>query len=414
MPEPIMIPAESLNLNAPDNNIAIDKPAEGIEKFSFDEFTGDKPVTPSPTPKVADKPVAGNPEDDVEGDNNVVDDGDGRSEEQEDTLNNTPENDKKTKEKVEVEGKDKGKDKDGVESDEGKEEIKEGEEGKDSKEDVKLHGNTKRDYSGFTAEQIKLLKRLDNPRFEPIAKEWRALQQAAAKSVELVRELETSKRLLKEGGVPPQWQEHPDAYQLSKEFQTVSGQYHQFQAIEEHLTQQLINIRQGKPWQDLKYNPQTKQYELGAQHEASDAADVHIQKQLNNAVSQKNLLNQKAEQIKMNHSGAYEKASTGIKGEVDHVVSLMHPECKPAEGDVSTIIKALPEMFRDHPLSYGYGKLGAIIFAQGRMLKKLQGELEAGKRIKQDIAKAGPATTPAARPSKPVSRSGVLSMKDFE
>ena len=111
----------------------------------------------------------------------------------------------------------------------------EGEEGEvKDKEEEKLHGNTKRDYSGFTNEEIKLLKRLDNSRFQTISTNWKALKSAANKSVELAKELVSAKQLLKDSGIPETWHEHPEAYQLSTQYNNIATQYAQQDALENH------------------------------------------------------------------------------------------------------------------------------------------------------------------------------------
>lgn len=403
MPDPINIDPSSINMNVPDTNVAAPTPTPGAEKVSFAEFensvpTGEKPVMdgnklakeqPAISKKSSTKPETS-------------------------TAKDTNQNVKKeTTEKLETKVEDQGEVTDGEDGKDGEVDEDAGDkttgedQGETDKEsevegDEKIHGNSKRDYTGFSQNEIKVLKKLDNGRFSAIAPLLKTYKEAAGKSIQLAQELESSKKLLKEGGVPETWYEHPEAYQLSREFQDLSTQYGYQEQQENHYQQQLINIKQGKAWTQLLYNNVSNKWELSQPIEPSDSAEVFAQRQMLAATNAKQNLDNRAAQIKQNHASTYERAAATMKHEVDNVINRMHPDVKPKEEDVKLIQKIVPSQYSNHPLAYGYAQLGAIILAQGRKLAGLMKDQEQVTRLNQDIRKNGPAKPPGLkRPSSP-------------
>jgi hypothetical protein len=416
MPDPISIDPSQLNLNAPDTNVAAPPSAPGVEKFSLGEFenytpTGQKPVLDEKGTKLAKEQPA------------LVKKTPPTTETAKDTNQNVK---KETTEKLETEVEDTGETTDIEEGKEGEldedggnktAEQDQGEADKESETegDEKIHGNSKRDYTGFSQNEIKVLKKLDNARFAAVTSMVKPYKEAAGKAIELARELESSKKLLKEGGVPDNWHEHPEAYQLSREFQELNTQYTYQEQADNHYQQQLLNIKQGKPWTPLQWNKVTNQMEYGQPQEPTDQAEMFVQRQLIAATNAKQNLDNRAAQIKQNHASSYERAAASIRSEVDDVVSKMHPDVKPKEEDVKLIQKVLPAQYSNHPLAYGYAQLGAIILAQGRKLQGLMKDQEQVTRLNQDIRKNGAAKPPGLkRPSSPAKGEGErLSMKMF-
>jgi hypothetical protein len=393
MSDPINIDPAQINMNVPDTNVAAPPVSPGVEKISLGEFenyvpTGQKPVLDEKgtklakeQPAIVKKPVT--------------------TETAKDTNQNVKQ---ETTEKLETKVEDQGEVADGEGKEEVEPEIKEEEEEfpiHDDKDD-KIHGNSTRDYTGFSENEKKILKRLDIGRFKAIAPLLKTYKDAAGKAVQLATELESSKKLLKEGGIPESWHEHPEAYQLSREFQDLNTQYSYQEQADNHYQQQLLNIKQGKPWVALQWNKVTNQFEYSQPHEASDTAEMFVQRQLIAATNAKQNLDTKAAVLKQNHASSYERAASMMKQEVDNTIARMHPDAKPKPEDVALIEKVIPQQYKGHPLYYAVAQLGAIILAQGKMNQVLTKDQEQVMRLNQDIRKNGAAkTTPARRPSSP-------------
>lgn len=423
MPDPINIDPSALPTNVPDNNVA-HTPTPGVEKLSLGEFenytpTGQKPVLNETGTKLAKEQPAIKPQ---------------KTEVQKDSeLNKVPEKGKENvsapkEPKVEEEeveqdqtsgGEEDTTGEDEVENEDGESETSgqdkgEADKGTENLEgNEKIHGNSKRDYSGFSQDEIKVLKKLDNSRFAAIAPRLKVYKEAAAKSVQLATELESAKKMLKEGGIPEQWHQHPEAYQLSKEFQDINTLYSYQEQAENHYQQQLINIKQGKPWTSLQWDKVNNQFIPSGPHEASDQGEVFVQRQLIAAANAKQNLQVKSETLRQGHEAAYQKDVGFWKDEVDKLLAGVHPDVKPIEADEKLVAGLIPKRFHNDPMFYALTKFGAMLLAQGKKLKEKYDAEAQVTRLNQDVRRAG-TKVPPKRPSSPAkSDQEKYSMKDF-
>lgn len=337
--------------------------------------------------------------------------------------NNDPQNKQQQDKKAENESKetkkavaDKDKAKDSKEDDESgedksaesDEEVKEDGEAK-SEEELKVHGNTKRDYSGFNAKQVKLLKRLDPGRFEAISSEWRALNAAAGKAVELATQLEEQKKIAAGKGIPQSWYEHPEAYTLTPEFKQISAQYGQYSTLEEHYTQQIAAIQDGKPWVAITGFDQQGNPIYSQEQQATPQAFANVQRALMQATQVKGQLGAKVENLSQAFQQNHKQAEAAINSEIKTRWDNLHPEIKPQDKEVDMVMDVLPAMYKSHPLAKGFAQMLALNFAQARFLKKLLTEKEQGAKLEADKKLAGPrggGKVPPKDPSVPQPKNG--------
>ncbi len=287
---------------------------------------------------------------------------------------------------------------------------------KDVEKDEKIHGNTKKDFTGLTASQVKICKKLDNVRFSRAATEFRALNEAVNKSVQLAQELETQKKMLTEGGIPNQWYEHPEAYQLSKEFKDLSATYARQDAVEQFYEQQLLNVKAANDffviqgW-DAQGNPI-----YSAAQKASNQAEIFLQRELAKASQLKIQLESRSENLSQSFRQQHQQASESVNREVQSYIDRLDKNLKFEEKDVEVLVNALPKMYRDHPLAKQFARMGALNLSQGRYIQKLLGEKTQQVKLEADKKLAGPRTAKISKePSgaKLGNRNGVLSLDEF-
>jgi len=130
---------------------------------------------------------------------------------------------------------------------------------------------TARDYTGFTGDEVAILKQMSNPAFE-----------FATKHMKELKELRQQK--------PDSIYQHPDAYTLTPEYKSAQEDL-KFTSFEErHWRQQLVNIRGGKPWQGLDgYNEKGEPVYSGP-FKPSDEAEIDVNNAMLHAT---NVLGQK-------------------------------------------------------------------------------------------------------------------------
>lgn len=129
-------------------------------------------------------------------------------------------------------------------------------------EPVKISAETistgTRDYTGYTPEEVSVLKAMSKPAFEYTTK--------------LIKE---NKELgsLKES----QYLQHPDAYSLSPEYKQLNREVYLVQQEQKFWEEQLLNIRAGKEWFDLQgFDPNTLQPVLGNKNKPTDKDDIDV------------------------------------------------------------------------------------------------------------------------------------------
>jgi len=176
-------------------------------------------------------------------------------------------------------------------------------------ETAEIKKPTQRDYTGFSDQEVKLLKRMSNDAFDYVApklKEQKALEQQYK---EQVKTLEVELTKAKEGKVtiPDNYYENPQAVYLTPEVQQLQQTISTATAIENHWKQQLLNIEMGKDWTDLIEDPKTGQiyvsskttpsgaigseewvknkYAVNEYYGKTQRQSLEIQQQLNNYVS---------------------------------------------------------------------------------------------------------------------------------
>lgn len=344
-------------------------------KFSLDAITDDAVKAPEMNLAELEKPIRSDNKLPEETSNESAKDQ--KTLEKKDGDKDTPKDDKS------------GEDK----SAESEEEDEQGEETpakEPTEEELKLHGNTKRDYSGFNANQIKVLKRLDNGRFTAVSQEWRALQSAASKSIELAQQLEEQRKIAEGKGIPDSWYQHPEAYTLTPEFRQVSTQYSQYDQMERHYTDQIAAIQDGKPWVAVTGVDANGNLQFSQPQQATPQAFALVNQALMQATTYKSQLQGKVEQLASNFQTTHKQAEAQLNTEVQKFIDKVHPDIKPVEVDEKNALGSMHPMYQNHPVAKSFAKSVAMNFAQGRMIAKLLAEKEQSAKVAADTKLAGP------------------------
>lgn len=277
-----------------------------------------------------------------------------------------------------------GKDKTAKEPDE----VEETDDEVDADGKPKIHGNNKRNFDGLTPEEIKLLKRVDNKRFEGITARIKELKAEASKAAEYQTKAQQLEKTLREGGVPDSWVEHPESYKLSPAYQQVSSRYDRLAFEEEHYRQQLIRVRNGEDWQTVSFDQQGNPI-LSQPHKASNEADVNLTSHLAKAGNLRSQLEQQANQIASTFKQNHQRDAEGVKQGVDQVVKGLIKELQPIEADINDIRGKLPASLKNSPFAYGYEQMYSVICQQARMLNKLTTENKQKQKLQADKKLAG-------------------------
>lgn len=252
---------------------------------------------------------------------------------------------------------------------------------------------TARNYADYPEELHPVLKSLNNAKFAELAPKLKELHTQASRA----KQLETDLAEARKG--PQFFYEHPEGYKLSPEYAQVEQQLGMCDFEIEHWRNQLIAIKSGQPWTNLRgyqKNPQTGAIEPVFETRAplgdgkvDNAAEVAVMQILQQSGVARQTLYGRAQGIINGYAQSGERAKAEL-GEIDKrlfaklgdVTKLPAEEVKHYDLAKS----AVPRYFQGHPLVDMLGKafvmynrlLQRTITAQTEV-EKLRGEI-AGRK----------------------------------
>lgn len=255
---------------------------------------------------------------------------------------------------------------------------------KDDKQQVKIADAGTRDYSGYTVEEQAVLKQMSKPAFEFTTKKLKEL-----------KELKEQK--------PESYLQHPEAFTLSPEYREVSSkvQLADFEAT--HWKQQLLNIRNGKPWRGLQGIDDKGQPVYSGPFKATDESEIEVNNALQFVIGET-----------QNLRGKLGEMQTGFKSRIDNDTNLIKAEMTkrfewvakpellkeklsiPEVGDVSIedirkqFTDLFPRYYHNSPPLETASNMFVALQIYGSRIRELEAELGKEKKLKGDIKTAEP------------------------
>ncbi len=263
-----------------------------------------------------------------------------------------------------------------------------------------------RNYDQYPDEIRPVLRALNNKQFAELAPKLKELVDRAGR----VKELEE-----RVGSQPQFFYEHPEAYQIMPEFKQLSSDVEYIGFEQRHLADQLVRIKRGESWQELKgYDQKTGQPVFEERKPNADGtvdyvAETRVSQELNKLAMIGAQKSQQLQQFQMGYQQSVQRAQQDL-AEINKRLfpKLEEPDKLPAEDkkmyDMATSMA--PQHLRSHPLTPILGKSFVMYF---RLLKLYQGALGQIDKLRvqaDDRGAAEPAVVttgggPAKLPVKP-------------
>lgn len=247
----------------------------------------------------------------------------------------------------------------------------------------KLKSPKGRDYSKFSQEDAKYLKQMSNEAFEHFSKRT---EEIAA----LQKEIETSKAVDVD---------HPDAYVLSDEYRDAFTNLTKAQQEQQHWRNQLINIRNGKGWQNIEGYDDSGRMVLGKQqYKPTQQAEIDVEMAMNEAAGLNRKYTSEMDGVSGSYKKNYNEAVTLLEREQDTNFAWRTNDDVANESIVlpnvgkttiktvkESFTKALPKTFRKHPMA----ELAADLFVTLQLATaQASSEKAAAKEAKRKEPKA--------------------------
>jgi hypothetical protein len=243
-----------------------------------------------------------------------------------------------------------------------------------------------RDLTGFDENEQKLLKSMSNDAFSyirPQLLEKKKLGEIlAAKDRELAA-LKSGKQLL-----PDNYYEHPNAFVLTPEFNSASNNMQLSQFIHEHWKKQLVNIRQGKDWEDLAITNGRPIKTAG--QKATAEAEGEILGLINSSAVQYNKYQNDMQGIMTGFTSRHKEAVEVVKQAEKQYFSAFDDDKHPYAPVAKNIMTNIPAEFRSSPLASVLAKSVAASVMLNTSNTKLQAENAELKAKLAEIEKTSP------------------------
>ena len=242
-----------------------------------------------------------------------------------------------------------------------------------------------RDYSEIAQEDVEYFKKMGNATFarmKPIYLEHRKHQ-------EIVSAKEQELTVLKSNALPTDYFSHPNGYLLDPSYGKLAQSEYLAREIANHWKQQLINVRTGKDWQDLKYDEKGQLSKTEAKP-ASPEDEADILQQVTGTQMQWGKLQQDLQM----HTQSFHKKHKEDVAFIDSVAKQYFPDYEkpdhPTAKIQQEILRGLPESFRNSPVSKLLKYSGAANALMKVQLRQMEDENKKLKGIKKDQQNAPP------------------------
>lgn len=228
---------------------------------------------------------------------------------------------------------------------------------------------------------LPLLKKMSNEAKEFVVSEFKRL---GKESSELKSKLEAAEKEKDAApqGLPPAWYEHEEAVYLTPEYKSISAERNQVSAIENHLRQQLIAIKQGEDWFDLVAGPNGSIQQV--KMKASPEADVNVSGRIN--IAMQSLRELEGKEISLTQS--FKSHVAGQKGRISQFEEHYFPMYKDPKviadsadaKNLQTILQT--EGLAKDRLAGAFTKLYMLTMEQVRKVQELESKLSAPRGSK--------------------------------
>tara|TARA_R110000822_G_scaffold149358_1_gene288441 strand:- start:13 stop:1164 length:1152 start_codon:yes stop_codon:yes gene_type:complete len=254
-----------------------------------------------------------------------------------------------------------------------------------------------RNYEEFDEAERPLLKQMSNAAFEKYSKNRNEM-------VEAKQQLEELRSKSSDTKLPENFHEHPEAYTLSPEYREAAGNYTKAQTEYAHWKEQLINVRNGEPWQGIDgYDADGKLVAGKQPFKATQSSEIDIESALQEAKNFMNQFGQQATHIQDNYSKIYSQADDMLSSEQKKhfeweenaeklQTSVDTPNGKPATiGDLKKgFFDAMPGNFQKHPVTNLASNLYVTVQLYAAELGKLKKQLDVSATNRKDSRRVEP------------------------
>ena len=256
---------------------------------------------------------------------------------------------------------------------------------------------TNRDYSGLQPDEVKIFKSMGNEAYAMLRPKYDDFKKVEARRTEL-----DAREVALKGMEPKGVFDHEQAYTLSPQFAAKSQTVQQFAFEGDYWGKQFALIERGEDWKPLVID-NSGRFSEGEPKAATPEAKQHVLRNMTLATQYHTAAAQELKQVTDGYSERRNALGDGIRSYEKKFFPFFEDPNSPHHSSIKQILQAIPEEFRDHPMSSMLAKAMTTVKILNANNQELQKSLNSKQITASDKAKAGPSMSVVnnSAPSKP-------------
>lgn len=244
-----------------------------------------------------------------------------------------------------------------------------------------------RDYTGIDANDVPLFKKMGNEAFaraKQLYTENQAIKKEREAEKQKIVQLETDYNKLKTEGpqIPESYNEHPNAFMLTPEFNATVNNINSAQAVIGHWQQQLDAIEKGAAEVELlTFDPQSQQYVIGNKVKVDRNMEATIIANKRHAEGKLQNYQGAIQTMRQNHGERVKQSVSQLTDlQSKMFANFEKPDMKPVYGPlIEKEFNELPSFLKSSPAGAYIARANVMMHALARLAEKLTTDLNAAK-----------------------------------
>lgn len=204
-----------------------------------------------------------------------------------------------------------------------------------------------RDYTDIPVEHQELFKKMSNDAYNLL----KPLYIESKKQSDIVKTKDTEIAELKKNRIPDSYHEHEAGYILHPEYIQLATNQKNLQSFASHWEQQLVNIREGKPWNEIVQDKVTGQYVLGPDITAIPQHEAHVIRNLTHVQGQLQGMSEKVTNFSNGFKGRVTEATQQVREAEKQFFGAYEDPENPAKDIIKHAYEQIPAVYRNSPLA---------------------------------------------------------------
>lgn len=242
-----------------------------------------------------------------------------------------------------------------------------------------------RDYTGLNEDEQRLFKNMSAEsykRMRPIYDQHKKIAEREAQIAEREKQINQA--------LPKGVFDVEDAYILSPQFRAAHTAAEGFKYEADYWSKQLEAIESGEKWKPLMLDPKTNEFYEGKPQDATPQAKAAVMRNLAQATQQYTIHQQRVAEVQGSFQARRSALVNGVRSYEKQFFPFFEGDNNPHKPAIQSLLNAIPEEFRDHPLASGYAKAMHTIKLLHENNTKLQAAVNMKAKAGEDTRRAGP------------------------